>query len=184
FSNATCDESIFDVLLPLKDAWRDGRLTTPVKFASHSLCERAFNELLFCEIMVVMPNVDRPSFLALPSVRDCTSLHILNCSKYKVSEILGWLKSDARSKEPKRLKMYQAELNDIVDNLVQRLKTDFNESKTAHRYTFKISVDEPYDGQVGRFVNEDTSEMLIVSCYEIDADDHSVEVERKPLDKQ
>lgn len=76
------DEALLQVLLPLKDAWRHGSVDTPCYFASTSLCERAFSELLFCESMIVfldIDGIDRPlsqPFTSLPAVRECASLRI------------------------------------------------------------------------------------------------------------
>lgn len=127
FSNTRFDENLFQLLLPLKDAWRNGFVETPYSFASQLLFERAFNELLFCKSMFIIIDDDfqlGQSFLSLPAVRECTLLRILHPpSPLAVAEILGWLNADGRSAESKLLEMCDDELGDSVDNLVQRLKT-------------------------------------------------------------
>lgn len=121
------DEDIFEVLLPFKEAWRDGLLDTPWKFTSPSLFERAFSELFFCYDMYVITEGDQQlsqPFTSLPAVRECTSLEINDPpSAITVTELVEWLNADARSKEPKQLEISHYELNDTVENLVERLKT-------------------------------------------------------------
>lgn len=58
---------------------------------------------------------------------------------------------------------------------------DFDGSKTARRYVVNVKFVRAYDGQLGRFVNKDTSEALVISHS---AAVHSVKVERKPMDEK
>ncbi|KAH7709811.1 hypothetical protein AAVH_22910 [Aphelenchoides avenae] len=178
------DEDIFEVLLPFKKTWRDGKLDAPEKFASTSLFERAFSELFFCHDMYVTTDIQQLSqpFTSLPAVRECTSLDIVEPpSTLTAIDIIEWLNADASSEEPKRLEANHHELGGTVEDLIQLLKTDFIESKTARCYVAKIWVDE-YDGNVGRFVNNDTSEDLTISLYATHDLTEAVKVERKPVD--
>lgn len=120
------DENIFNVLLPLRDAWPDGHVETPRFFASPSLRERAFSELLFCDFMIVASYDDQLSepFTSLPAVRECTSLLVLQLpSRLTSAGILEWLDVDARSKKPKYLEMDYEGLDESVETSVQQLKT-------------------------------------------------------------
>lgn len=127
FSNKPFDENLLNVLLPHKDAWGDGHVDTPSYFASSSVCERAFCELLFCKSMNV--NTDRDdqltqAFLSLPAVRQCTLIRVYNSPRpLTVPEVVDWLSVDARSKEPKTFEIFRSELDESVENLVQQLKT-------------------------------------------------------------
>lgn len=124
--SAGFSENLFNVLLPFRDAWREGHIDTQSRFASRPLLERAFSELLFCKTLVVtgdgLEGQLYQCFLSLPAVRECTSLRIL-AIPLNVAEVVEWLNVHARSKEPKRLEMYDTSLRDSVDNLVQQLKT-------------------------------------------------------------
>lgn len=120
------DEDIFEVLLPFKKTWRDGKLDAPEKFASTSLFERAFSELFFCHDMYVTTDIQQLSqpFTSLPAVRECTSLDIVEPpSTLTAIDIIEWLNADASSEEPKRLEANHHELGGTVEDLIQLLKT-------------------------------------------------------------
>lgn len=120
-------QSTFDVLLPHKDDWRDGDISTPWHFASPSLFERAFRELLFCKSMEVIIGVEvvqSQPFLSLPAVRECTSLIISETpSRLAVAEVLEWLDAGTRSNEPKCLVTRSDKLAGGVNDLIQQMKT-------------------------------------------------------------
>ncbi|KAH7719453.1 hypothetical protein AAVH_13127 [Aphelenchoides avenae] len=176
------DEDVFDVLLPLKQAWRNGRIRTPRSFASPLLCGRAFRELLFCRSMFVFIDDRFPTsqpFLSRPAVRECTWLNVCHApSSLRVAEVIEWLNVDSRSKERKRLHVSGNELGDSVANLVQQLKTDYTKSKSARQYVVAIWA-EAYEGELGRFANKSTAEVLIISR---NSSTNTVEVERKRID--
>ncbi|KAH7696039.1 hypothetical protein AAVH_36893, partial [Aphelenchoides avenae] len=127
FSNTVFDENIFNALLPVKDAWRDGGIDTPCYFVSLALFERTFRELLFCKSMFVITGVDgalSQPFLALPAVRQCSSLSVFRPpSPLTAAEIVEWLNADGRSNEPTFLQVGADELGGSVENLVEQLKT-------------------------------------------------------------
>lgn len=127
FADALFDETIFEAILPFKDAWRDGYIDTPLDFASQSLFERAFSELFFCKRMSVDVSFDgqlSQPCLSFPAVRECVSLEIDGYpSPLTAAEIIEWLNADGYSKGPKRLEMIEYDLNDGVEHLVQELKT-------------------------------------------------------------
>lgn len=128
-SSFPVDEALLQALLPLKDVWRHASVRSPVYFASTSLCERTFNELLFCERMCVFVDIrelGEPSqpFMSLRAVRECTSLSIGRPpTPLSAVEIIEWLKADARYSEPKRLGISHWAIRDGVENLVDNLKT-------------------------------------------------------------
>lgn len=120
------DENAFQVLLPLKNAWSDSQITTPCNFASHSLLERAFSELLFCADMHVETRVvgqlSQP-FTSLPAVRECPSLVLgVPPIPLTVVDVIEWLNADASSKEPKYLQLLGG-LEDSVEDLINEVKT-------------------------------------------------------------
>lgn len=126
-SNVPFDEKLFEVLLPFADAWRNGYVDVRCGFASPSLLERAYNELLLCKRMFVYVRVDgqlSQPFTSLLAIRECTLLRVLRPpSPLGMEEILVWLNVDARSKEPKRFRLCASALADSIGNLVQLLKT-------------------------------------------------------------
>ncbi|KAH7711393.1 hypothetical protein AAVH_21297 [Aphelenchoides avenae] len=178
------DKYMFDLLLPVKDAWRDGHVYVPRCCSSQSLFERAFSELFFCKSMQVsIPVVELSQpFLSHPAIRECTSLDIAELSRPLLTlEIVEWLHVDARSKEPKSLEMSYDVLGDSVEDLVEQLKKDFVESKTACSYVTVIYLAPPtsYDD---RFINKDTLEELIICDEPMPSPDVlRVKVQRKPM---
>lgn len=113
------------MLLPLKDAWRDARFLTPPNFASQSLFERAFRELLFCKTICVITDVGGQALLSLPAVCKCTSLRIFrppSGPSWTLADMLAWLYVDAYSKEPKWLDIAHYALGDSFEHIVQQLK--------------------------------------------------------------
>lgn len=119
------DDQLFDILLPHKDAWRNGHVQTPDSFEAPSLFERAFSGLLFCKSMFVSTELDgqlnRP-FLSLPAVRTCTSLDVFRPPRpLSVVEVIDWLNVGAHSKEPKRLEVHEDGLGDSAEKLVEDL---------------------------------------------------------------
>ncbi|KAH7704857.1 hypothetical protein AAVH_27942, partial [Aphelenchoides avenae] len=127
FSDTRFDEDIFQVLLPFKDAWRDGRLITQRCTASASVLERAFSELFFCtDIFVDIDlhgEISQP-FLSLPAVRECASLYIIRLPIQLTSdEIFEWVYADARSKKPKLLELGEEQLVDDAMDFVGQLMT-------------------------------------------------------------
>lgn len=123
-----CDENLLNFLLAVKNAWRDGHVETPYYFASQSVRERAFSELLFCKSLDVKTENDgnrlSQPFLSFPAVRECTLLRVFwpPCP-LTVAEIVDWLNVVSRSTEPKRFDIHHSDLHDSVENLVQQLKT-------------------------------------------------------------
>lgn len=122
----TFDDDLFKVLLPLKDAWREGLVNTPRNFTSLSIFEQAFSELLLCKGMYYHTTVVGPlrqPFLSLPALRECTSLRIFRPpSPLTALEVRQWLNMDSHSMESKRLEMGDDGLTGSVENLVHHLK--------------------------------------------------------------
>ncbi|KAH7704858.1 hypothetical protein AAVH_27943 [Aphelenchoides avenae] len=184
FEDSFFGEELLEVLLPLKDAWRDGRIETPCMFDSHSLLQRSFSELLFCSDMRVFTDVVgklRQPFVSLPPVRECASLFLRTPNPLNVAEMVEWLNLDAHSEGPKELHLGAHGLDGGVENFVQQLKMDFIESKTPRRYTVKVHQCAN-DRQPSRFLNKNTSEVLSISVCATDVSDRTVVVERKPMD--
>ncbi|KAH7709812.1 hypothetical protein AAVH_22911 [Aphelenchoides avenae] len=185
FEDSFFCEELFEMLLPLKDAWRLARLETPCNFRSHSVLQRAFSELFFCRDMRLFTNLVgklREPFVSFPPVRECASLFLRTPNPVTVAELVEWLNLDAHSKGPKELHVADSGLDGGVENFVQLLKMDFFESKTARRYMVKVHQCAAYDRQPGRFLNKDTSEVMSISLCETDVADRIVAVERKPMD--
>ncbi|KAH7695756.1 hypothetical protein AAVH_37182 [Aphelenchoides avenae] len=183
------NEKIFDILLPLKDAWRDVYdFTTPSHFTSPTLLERAFSELFCCRRMDVVTGVKGQlslPFTSLPAVRECTSLSIVRPpGPLSAVEVIEWLNVDVDSDEPRRLVMGAHQLGGSVENLVQQMKADFLGSKEARRYVITIHVGWAYNGEPGRFLNKHSSEKLTISHFGDYGRIHSVAVERKAADDE
>lgn len=118
-------EELFNILLPHSEAWRSGRVESPREFATPTLFESVFSELLFCKRMHVATfecPLDRP-FLSLPAVRECSELHVERAHRnLTLTEVTEWLNVDSTSSEPRRMRVSSDVCDFVVTDLLHLLK--------------------------------------------------------------
>ncbi|KAH7715681.1 hypothetical protein AAVH_16924 [Aphelenchoides avenae] len=179
-------EELFNILLPHSEAWRSGRVESPREFATPTLFESVFSELLFCKRMHVATfecPLDRP-FLSLPAVRECSELHVERAHRnLTLTEVTEWLNVDSTSSEPRRMRVSSDVCDFVVTDLLHLLKADFAKSKKIVLYRIDYVLYVPYAGDpADNVVNTATSELLDIGFLPL-ATFRTIRAERKLIEE-
>lgn len=122
------DGSLLEALLPFKNSWRNGCVSTPTAFTSSEIFLRAMSDLFVCQALlidVLAPQVLglTAPLLSLEASKTCRNLQLLNLdpeARPGVSELVEWLHLEHRfGCEQKQLLISRAEFVPVEELIVQ-----------------------------------------------------------------
>uniref|UniRef100_A0A915DRL1 F-box domain-containing protein n=1 Tax=Ditylenchus dipsaci TaxID=166011 RepID=A0A915DRL1_9BILA len=146
FSNIQVfDDNLLEGLLPARSTWSKGTCRTADNFSSPEVLERAFNELFFCQEMLlgIQERVFTlsQSILSFPCVRQCHRLEIWHAPyPYTKEDIVNWLNEDTAFGNDKTVRILPSGFGYTgnIEELVEYFKEDFAQASSPHRYEMQI----------------------------------------------
>lgn len=117
------DERLFNVLFPLRAAWKNAYCDAPDRFSSPSTCERTLNELLLGQGLHVYPHckLTLQHLMTTAAVQQCRLLNLELDLNLDTKKVLAWLHCAKKWSEPTQLTLMYASNVDMT-MLLQTLK--------------------------------------------------------------